>query len=206
MLPEVTTLLVLQDRDLKLRRLRLDLKKAPELEARAKEAVALNEVAINKIELDIGTRRTSISRLKGQQLITRKNEEFRALEHEIDRYTADVSTLEDSQLVLMEKGENLRAVVATATTSLAETQAVVDAELAQLALKQTTAREQISSLEAERYDRIFASKAPAVVPLDNGICGGCHMKVTATTLGNVKADKSLNYCEQCARLLYRGDC
>jgi uncharacterized protein len=230
MLPEVQTLLVVQDCDLKLRRLRLDVKRAPEVENQArsrlaereaavitaKDAVVANEIAVKNLEMDIETRKTTIARLKQQQFETRKNEEYRALEHEIDRYGAEVTKLEDAEIVLMEKAEDLKKVLGAAQLALQDTREQVDKELSDLAERMANASNQIATLEAERkeiaakvdpdllfrYDRIFDKKAPAVVPLENGICRGCHMKLTASTLTTSKAAKVLVSCEQCGRILF----
>lgn len=232
MLPDVTTLLILQERDQKLRRLRLELKKAPEDEARAKARLSdadaalkgakdqamANEMAMKKLEIDIETRRTTIGRLKTQQFETRKNDEYKALEHEIDRYGREVTGLEDQELVLMEKAEALKHDTTRATEARAKVQSLVDEELKQLAERVANSRSQIAEIEAERagvatkveesllqrYDRLFDKKAPAVVELENGICGGCHMKVTAATLSAVRADKVITSCENCGRILYGG--
>ena len=93
MLPSIQALLVLQDRDRRLRSLAEDLAKIPKDEtrakdrlagdtaavAKAKEALQANEIEIKKVELDVGTRKTTIVRLKTQQFETRKNDEFTAL-------------------------------------------------------------------------------------------------------------------------------
>ncbi|MGI8605271.1 MAG: zinc ribbon domain-containing protein [Verrucomicrobiales bacterium] len=232
MLPEIETLLILQERDQRLRRLREELARAPAAEAQAhsrladrevaliaaKDLAVTNELAMKKLEMDIETRKTSIIRLKQQQFETRKNEEYRALEHEVERYGNEVTKLEDEELVLMEKAEELKKTIAVAQAALATTKKRVEEELAQLSERKANADAQIGGLEAERkgiaanvdvdllfrYERIFDKKAPAVVPLDNGICGGCHMKLTASTLTTTKAAKSITSCEQCGRILYFG--
>jgi predicted nucleic acid-binding Zn-ribbon protein len=233
MLPEIETLLVLQDRDQRLRRLRQDLRRLPEDAARAnerladhaaaletaKEANAENELAMKKLELDIETRKTTIGRLRTQQFETRKNEEYRALEHEIARYSEDITKLEDAELALMEKAEELKKRVAAAAAALASTRSLVDNELADLATRKSNVEAQTMTLEAERqaiaagieeqllhrFDRIFEKKAPAVVPMNQGICGGCHMKLVAATVTAVKGDKALTTCENCGRILYLGE-
>src|SRR5687768_8737937 len=117
MLPVVQQLLVLQDRDQRIISLSKDLKNIPVLQERAKGRLADDEAAvaaalarvreveikIKNLELDVQTRRTSITRLKEQQFATRKNEEFRAMNHEIERYEKDISGLEDQELELMEQ-------------------------------------------------------------------------------------------------------
>ena len=88
MLPELTQLLILQDQDQALKRLQNDLKRLPADEERARQkllsdtnAVQLarqklqeNEVATKNLQLQIGTRKETISRLKVQQFETRKND------------------------------------------------------------------------------------------------------------------------------------
>jgi hypothetical protein len=55
----------------------------------------------------------------------------------------------------------------------------------------------------ELYDRLMKSKKDAVVvPMEHGVCGGCHMKLTQTTVNAVKAADSLQHCEFCGRILY----
>ena len=142
MLPELEQLLILQEKDQHIRRLKLDLKRLPADQERAKENLASvtgavraakekvqhNEVAIKNLELQIQTRKDSIARLKVQQYETRKNEEFAALGHEVERYGREVTKLEDDELVLMEKAEVLKAELAEHQQALAATQARVDEE------------------------------------------------------------------------------
>ena len=75
----------------------------------AKKAVQENEVAMKNLEIEIETRNDSIAKLKIQQYETKKNEEFRAMGTEIERYGNEVRELEDQELELMEKGETLKA-------------------------------------------------------------------------------------------------
>ena len=112
MLAEIQSLLILQDRDQRLRSLDEDLKLIPINKERAKErlandlsaveaakkAIQENEIAIKNLELDIGTRKDTLTKLKVQQYETKKNEEFTALANEIDRYNKDVDDLETQEL------------------------------------------------------------------------------------------------------------
>ena len=121
MLPEIEQLLIIQDRDQKITKLNSDIERLPLEEQQAKQRlktviesvnsaesnIKANEVEISKIELDIDTRKDSITKLKNQQLETKKNEEFAAMEHSITNYQDEISKLEDSQIELMEKGEEL---------------------------------------------------------------------------------------------------
>jgi len=231
MLPEISKLLQLQDRDLLLKNLQKDLKDVPTLQQRAKlqlsgdqasvDAALLAsreiEVKIKNVELDIQTRQTSIKRLNDQQFETRKNDEFQALGHEIKRYQNEVRVHEDKELDLMEELDAAKKVLATAQAKLAETQKNVDEDLAQLAVRATNLEKRVAETKAERttlaapidsgvlelYDRLLKSKGgTAIVPLENGICGGCHMKVVHSTLQNLQQAEAITQCEHCGRIVY----
>ena len=231
MLPELEQLLILQDKDQHIRRLRLDLKRLPadtdrakgkqasdtEAVRAAKERVQLNEVAMKHLELQIQTRKDTITRLKVQQYETRKNDEFTALANEVVRYGNEVAKLEDEELVLMEKAETLKEEHAAAVSALAKTQALVDEELAKIAERQQHVSAQLQEFDTaraglagkvdedllERYDRIFANRGDsAVVELNGTVCRGCHMKVTPSCVTDAKIEKSLVPCSNCGRFVY----
>ena len=231
MLPEIEQLLIIQDRDQKITKLNSDIERLPLEEQQAKQRLKSviesvnsaeseikgNEVEISKIELDIDTRKDSITKLKNQQLETKKNEEFAAMEHSITNYQDDISKLEDSQLELLEIGEELNNSLEEANDIHAKEQKVVDAELAIIKERKIQFSKKIEELKSDRekiasnidndlldqYNRIFKSKkGVAVSELVNDICSGCHMKVTPTTAGMVRAEKVVSTCDQCGRILY----
>lgn len=231
MLPEVESLLVVQNRDQKIQALQQELAKIPRDKARAedklssdkqavadaKKAVQDNEVAIKNIELDAATRRDTISKLKVQQFETKKNDEYTALGEEVIRYGEMIDELETQELELMEKADELKSAHADAVSALGETQKVVDQDISALEEKGKQSQARLEELQAERallvqkvddslvalYDRLLKSKGnDPVAPLKGSQCGGCHMKVTASTVVNVQAEKAVAQCENCGRILY----
>lgn len=232
MLQVVRDLLVLQDRDQRIRTLDKDLKNIPnhQLHAKARlegDTAALTkaqgqsretELKIKSLQLDAQTRRTTIQRLKDQQFATRKNEEFRALAHEVERYEKDVSSIEDQELELMEVLESQKPEVMEAQKSLAATQKNVDEELVELDERATALQVRLAELRQERtllikpidpttlglYDRLMKNKnGTAVVMVSGGNCGGCHMRLISGTLQQLRENKLLTQCEQCGRILYQ---
>lgn len=182
----------------------------------AKEAVLRNEVAMRNLELQIGTRRETIARLKTQQFETRKNDEYAALGHEVERYTREVAKLEDEQLALMEKAEELKAALEAANRAREETKAEVNAELTKLKERHGHVTAQIKDFEAQRaeqaakiepalldrYERLAAAKGDVVVELHGQVCAGCNMKVTAATVSVARAEKEFAFCPNCGRVVY----
>ncbi len=231
MLDEVRALLILQDRDRRLLALAKDLEKLPQDEARAKTKLAADETAVKKahdalvdcelrlkrLELDVGTRRTTIQRLKVQQFETRKNEEYQALVHEVTRYEKEADDLETRELELMEEMDTLRAAQKAAQEALAQTQRLVEEDLATIAQRHKRMEVERAEVSAERdqlaaqvpeailplYHRLMKTKVGmAVAPLDEGKCGGCHMKLIASTVVAVQTGKEITRCEDCGRILY----
>jgi predicted nucleic acid-binding Zn-ribbon protein len=56
-------------------------------------------------ELEVEGKKQQIGRYSLQQFQTKKNEEYRALAHEIELCNAEIVKLEDAQLELMEQAE-----------------------------------------------------------------------------------------------------
>lgn len=231
MLPVIKDLLILQERDQKLLTVTRDLEKIPRDEAHASGLLAGDqallaqatdrlrqcEMAMKKIELDIGTRRNTITRLKQQQFETRKNDEFTALGNEVIRYEKEIDALETQELELMEQADGLREKVKEAEAQLARSQALVNEDLQALKAKKEQLLARRDELTQERancasqvdadvlplYDRLMKTKSgTAVVQAVNGLCSGCHMKLVPTTLVKVMAATELTQCENCGRMLY----
>lgn len=231
MQPVIKELLILQERDQKLLSIARDLEKIPRDEAQANgllagdqallakaiDALRQCEVATKKIELDIGTRRNTITRLKQQQFETRKNEEYTALGNEVIRYDKEIDQLETQELECMEQADELRLKIKAAEAQLARSQALVNDDLNDLKTKKEqllSRREELSTQRAQLaaaidpdilplYDRLMKTKnGTAVVQTSNGMCGGCHMKLVPTTLVKVLAATELTQCENCGRMLY----
>jgi uncharacterized protein len=178
------------------------------------------EVDRKKLELDVGTRQSSISRLKTQQYETRKNDEFQAMGHEIERYEKEIVQLEDQELELMLQADKLRAEVSAQEKIASVARDSINRQLSDLDEKGKTLQRQLEELTVERanlaggideevmerYQRLFTSKGDAaVVAVEHGVCTGCHMKVTTQTAVRAKSGNEIVSCEQCGRILYAAE-
>ena len=224
-------LLILQDRDQKIRQIQLEVKTLPQQQKNLEAQLAANaatleslkqrarqlEIERKKLELDVGTRQNSISRLKTQQYETRKNDEFQAMGHEIERYEKEIVQLEDQELELMEQADKLKSEISTQEKMAAAGRDSVNRQLIDLDQKAKTLEARLGDLANERkqlattidedvlyrYERLFSSKGDAaVVAVEHGVCTGCHMKVTTQTAVRAKSDSEIVSCEQCGRILY----
>ena len=231
MLPSIERLLILQDRDQKLRILRLELKNLPAERAAlesnlatgstqltaAKEKARNVEIEKMKLEVEAQAKRDSIAKFRTQQFQTRKNEEFQALTNEIKHFETDIEKIEDREIELMEEAERVKVQVADAEKAHSLTKAHFDRQIAEIQSKVTAIEASVAELETERekltegidedllyqYNKLFANKGGlAVVALEHETCMGCHMKLTTQTAVRVKGSREILNCEQCGRLLY----
>ncbi|HPA20446.1 MAG TPA: C4-type zinc ribbon domain-containing protein [Verrucomicrobiae bacterium] len=225
-------LLILQERDQRVRELRRQLQALPRekdsLEARIKDrGAALQQHRLDaqhvetqrkELDLEVQSHKHQIAKYRQQQLQTRKNDEYAALGHEIERAEKRIVEIEDRELDLMEKFEAAQKAVASESAQVAEFEKAVRAQIADVEKKLRAVEAQIAEAEAERttaragvapdilkrYQRILDHRGDAaLVPLVHGsICGGCHMKVTSQTSLDVKAARGIVACENCGRILY----
>jgi predicted nucleic acid-binding Zn-ribbon protein len=230
-LPEVEKLLTLQERDQRIRAFQNELHAVPEerrlkekqiadsaarLEA-AKTRMKQIEVERKKLEGDAQVKRDAITRYKQQQLQTRKNEEFAALNHEIEAAEKVIVSIEDREIELMEEAESLRPAVAEAERAHTEERAKLEAQIVELGKKAENVQARLTELQSSRealtegldedvldqYNRLFKNKnGVALAEIEHEVCTGCHMKVTTQVALAVKADKTVVHCSNCGRILH----
>jgi len=231
MLEVIEKLLILQDRDRAVRRLQAELAHIePErttfkarvantqarLEA-AKQRVKQLESDRKRLELDVELKKEQIARYANQQLQTRKNEEYRALAHEIDTCKAEITKIEDQEIELMEQAEQSQKEVAAITREADEAKKFADELVAKLDEREQNLRKELTGLETNReelaaavdagvrarYERLVKSKGEnVVVGVQHGVCGGCHMKLPAQILVACQAHQEVVSCTNCGRVLY----
>jgi len=229
--PDLEQLLVLQDRQQKIKQIQTEVHTLPLQRKNLEEQLAASVAGVEalkqkarqvemdrkKLELDVGTRTETISRLKTQQYQTRKNDEFQAIGHEIERYENEIRKIEDEELELMVEADKLKADLGVEEKKSATVKESVARQTGDLESKSKTLQSRLEELTKERaevaskidedllgrFERLFKSKGDAVVvALEHEVCTGCHMKVTTQTAHRAKAGKEIVSCENCGRILY----
>ena len=231
MLDSIEKLLILQDRDRKIHRAQQELAQiAPERENlrnltistqtqldAAKTRVKQIESERKQLELDVEAKKTQIARYANQQLETRKNEEYKALAHEIETCKGDIMKIEDLAIVLMEQAEVAQKEVVRANGAANEAKKLADSQIAELGQREENFKKELAALQSgraelasavdettrNRYERLLKSKGDtAVVGIEHGVCGGCHMKLQQQLIVTCQAQKEIVTCSSCGRILY----
>jgi uncharacterized protein len=231
MLEAIEKLLVLQDRDRKIHRVQEELAQiAPERETlrnranstqtqldAAKNRVKQIESERKRLELEVESKKTQIEKYANQQLQTRKNEEYKALAHEIETCKGDINKIEDSEIVLMEQTEAAVKEVARANGEANEAKKLADSLIAELGQREENFKKELAALQQgraelaaavdesarNRYERLLKGKGDnVVVGINHGVCGGCHMKLQQQLIVSCQAQKEIVTCSSCGRILY----
>jgi hypothetical protein len=231
MLPDLEKLLILQERDRRILQLQQELTRIPnerrEIEQRSADESARVETLKQQtkqiesdrknIDVEVEGKKTQIAKYQVQQYQTKKNEEYQALTHEIQKCKEEIDELETKELELMEQADVVNAELKKESAKLAELQkqfesqkatlaqreAAINKELGELKAERETRSKEVSEDVYERYERLRRSKGgTAVVGIESGNCQGCHLAVTPTVLHKAKSGKEIVTCENCARILY----
>lgn len=233
--PVIQTLLILQDRDLKRVEFEVQLKAVPEEMARVEQKIAAERGAIESarvelrelesrkklLETEIGSAETKLGHYRTQQLSIRKNDEYQAMGHQIETTQTQIGELEGQELEVMYAIDEARKRFQAAEAELKANIAGHEARIATLRERAASLANELKSAQAEVvnartgveplrlrvYDRIAARNLPAVVPIQGGKCGGCHLKVSSEVESAARArhfdpTAALPTCDQCGRIVY----
>lgn len=228
---DLTKLLVLQDRDVKRLALEQQLKDLPREIAAVESKVAAEKLAIDTaktewreleakkktLENEIQSAQGKIGKYRTQQLEVRKNDEYRALTHEIETTEKVIGGFEEDELKVMysidEAKKRFAEAEAVLKTNIAghegkirtlrerEKQAQADHQAAVAAVE--TARPAVAADHLRIYDRLAKKPGmPACVPVSAGRCGGCHLKVPTHIEVMARSGTEIATCDQCGRIVY----
>jgi len=227
----VEKLLVLQDRDRRIARLARESQDVParkhQIEAsveRERKAVSNTQDQIKKrqsdikqVELEIQSRREKILKLREQQFQVKSNDDYRTLDREVKDLERQIREIEDRELEVMESLEALRKDLAEHESELKRGEKRVVEETGTLDQRLREIESEISRLQAERsglakdvdadwlsrYERVLQHHRDyALVPIENGTCGGCHMKLPPQLCHDARKGLSMTLCGFCSRMLY----
>jgi hypothetical protein len=175
------------------------------------------QAGMKELEVEAEAMRQKIIKFREQQYQTKKNEEYRALEKEINNAQGGIAEIEDRELVFMQDIEDLKKQIAEQeqdlkreTELVSQDTSVLDQRLQDIENEIQDARRIRKDLAADidsawlrRYERIMKHVGDyAMVPVENSACGGCHMNLPPQLIADAKKQNRLTTCTFCGRLLY----
>ena len=163
---------------------------------------------------DIGTKLTAIEEKLYSGTIGNPKE-LANLQHEADGLKLRRSRLEDKTLDIMDRVEQTTASVATISGELKTLEDNWQSQQQQLSAEMERLKATLSALEHKRqllsaeidpevielYRALRKQKGTAVAKVEQGICCGCRLLLSATELQRARGG-SLTQCSSCGRILF----
>jgi predicted nucleic acid-binding Zn-ribbon protein len=231
MLPDLKSAIRLQDLDHRITELTREIATLPkhiaEIEKKLdthqrrleadRAALLANQKDRKKFEGENQVQDQKISKLRGQMLDAKTNEQYRAFQHEIEYCEAEIRKGEDRILELMSESERLEKNVRTAEAALKEEKAQVEQEKNHARERTAADKKALDELQGERknvvasmnpnlyrrYEKIRSTRRGiAIAEVADGRCSVCQIAIRLQFLQDLKRDEQVMFCESCGRILY----
>src|SRR5271170_5135335 len=230
MLPDIEKLLELQTADKEIRRLQEEVAALPRRVAvieqklagtqahleKAQAAAKGDEANRKKFEGAIKDLQTKISKYRDQSLDVKTNEQYKALQHEIQFAEQEIRLNEDRILEVMvnvdARDKEVKAAEAELKAETAEIEKEKDdarkvaaedqKKLAEWNAKRSALRTGISEDVLRQYERVAKFRGSGLVEVRDQKCMGCQVKLRPQTYNEVRNGEKVMVCESCSRVYY----
>ncbi|MFI5337699.1 MAG: zinc ribbon domain-containing protein [Opitutales bacterium] len=168
------------------------------------------------LEAEIKGSEEKAAKYRTQQLEVRKNDEYRALTHEIETMEAAIGGFEEKELQVMYEIDEAKKRFAAAEAVLKTNISGHEEKIRHLRMRATelegehqaaaaavaAARSGVPEDQLRLYDRLARVPGhPVCVSVSGGRCGGCHMRVSANIEFEARKGENLATCDQCCRIV-----
>jgi len=176
-----------------------------------------NQGSRKKLESEITAAESKISKYRDQMMAVKTNDEYRALQHEIEHAQQGIRRIEDEILNLMMDAEAGQSELKTAEARLKEDQQRVNTERKQL---EEENKRDLAALEAylkerkeidasvspdlmSRYERVRKLRGGiGVAAARNEVCEICQVRIRPQVFQEIRRNDQIIACDACQRILY----
>jgi uncharacterized protein len=229
MLPDIQNLMALQQADREIHRLKEEIAALPKRVAAIEEKLAGTKAALESakagVKADEATRRKyesaiqdlqqKISKYRDQSLAVKTNEQYKALQHEIQFAETDIRANEDKILELMLNAEAREKEVKAAELELKAETAEIEKEKTEARERTAEDEKQLAEWNARRdqaragvnpellrqYERVSKFRGSGLAEVRDQKCVGCSVMLRPQTYNEVRSGQVVT-CESCQRILY----
>ncbi len=228
--PELEKLQALEVTDREIRRLREEIAALPKRVAvieeklagtksrleKAKGAAKTDEAARRQHEANIQAEQTKISKYRDQSLEVKTNEQYKALQHEIEFAQKEIRATEDKILELMLLSEAREKEIRDAEAELKEETREIEKEQAEARARTEVDQRELEEQQARRtelrsgvkpallehYDRVMQARGNALAEVREQKCSACNVMLRPQKYDEVRSGQELLTCDSCGRILF----
>jgi predicted nucleic acid-binding Zn-ribbon protein len=185
--------------------------------ASAKQALADNQSHRRSIDKDLISAQQRQEKYKEQLMAVKTNDEYRAMQHQIEAVGAEVLQHEERVLVSMMEADEVNASIKKAEAALKAAQSKVAAERAAIETAVTAHRAALAECNAARdtvvgalenkgvidtFQRIVKVRGTAVARAEGERCTVCQVRLRPAVFAEVRKNDSIVQCDSCNRILF----
>jgi hypothetical protein len=183
----------------------------------AQAGMKADEIARRKHESDIKDQQEKISRYRDQSLKVKTNDEYRALNHEIQFAESEIQKLEDKVLEIMVATDARKEAIKQAEIALKADTAANEKEkdharaqtaederqLAELSATRKELRSGVAEETLTHYDRVLKLRGSVMAPVyEDESCSACRVRLRPQVFQEVTSNEQIVTCFYCNRILY----
>ncbi len=185
--------------------------------AAAKERLAENQNTRRTIEKDVAVHQGRLSKFRDQLMAVKTNQEYQAMQKEIEFAQAEVKNIEDKILERMIEADELASLVKRSESELAADQKAVEADRRAMGAEMADLKATRERLAAERraivaaldpqtllmFEKVAGRRnGVAMAEARDGICTICHVRLRPQVFNTVLRNDHITQCDSCQRILY----
>jgi len=183
----------------------------------AKERLAESQSARRTLEKDVALHQGRLSKFREQAMSVKTNQEYHAVQKEIEFAQTEMKAAEDKVLERMLEADDLTAAVKKAEADLSSENRKVEADRKAMIAEFAELRASLERIRGERAG-VVASLSPqllstfervaqrrngvAVAEARDGICTICHVRMRPQVFNTVRRNDQIVQCDSCQRILY----
>ena len=185
--------------------------------ATAKQSLTDNQTHRRSIDKDLISAQQRQEKYKEQLMAVKTNDEYRAMQHQIEAVGAEVLQHEERVLVSMMEADEVNAAIKKADAALKAAQAKVAAERGAIESEVKTYQTALAELNAARdriiaaldnkgvidtFQRIAKVRGIAVARAEGERCTICQVRLRPAVFAEVRKNDQILQCDSCQRILY----
>src|SRR5687768_7533154 len=185
--------------------------------ASAKQSLADNQTQRRSIDKDLISAQQRQEKYKEQLMAVKTNDEYRAMQDQIEAVAVEVGQHEERVLVNMMGADEINAAIKKAEGALKAAQAKVAAERGAIETEVKTQQAALAELNAARariigaldnkgvidtFQRIAKVRGTAVARAEGERCTVCQVRLRPAVFAEVRKNEQIVQCDSCNRILF----
>jgi len=178
------------------------------------------QIKLKENEISLQQKEEQVRKLQLQLYQLKTNKEYSTMTQEIEGLKADNSLVEEDMIKLMDGIDDVKKKIAEEKeifkkdeeSSRKEKDVIsarikeIDSKIMQLTAEREKIAPDIDKRLLASYEKVLNNRdGVAIVQVEGGTCGGCHMSLPAQIVSEAKLKDNIITCGSCSRILYLDD-